>query len=288
MYIEYLRKLEKMSNLETLKKHNFNFNKAFGQNFIFDSNLLEKIVDDAGVDESTTVLEIGCGAGTLTKHIAKRVKRVVGYEIDTNLRPVLAENLADCPNVEINFADVMKVSIKEIEEKLNDEYVIVANLPYYITTPIIFKFLQEAKRLKRLVIMVQLEVAERLCAKENTTEYGTITVAIDSVANAKIMRIVKKNMFTPQPKIDSAIVRIDFEEKYKITDTEILNKLIRGAFQNRRKTLSNNLKATFALNSTQISEIFEKLNISETVRGEGLSTMQFVGMSNILAEKLKK
>ena len=288
MYIEYLRKLEKMSNLETLKKHNFNFNKAFGQNFIFDSNLLEKIVDDAGVDESTTVLEIGCGAGTLTKHIAKRVKRVVGYEIDANLRPVLAENLVDCPNVEINFADVMKVSTKEIEEKLNDEYVIVANLPYYITTPIIFKFLQEAKRLKRLVIMVQLEVAERLCAKENTSEYGTITVAIDSVANAKIMRIVKKNMFTPQPKIDSAIVRIDFEEKYKITDTEILNKLIRGAFQNRRKTLSNNLKATFALNSTQISEIFEKLNISETVRGESLSTMQFVEMSNILAEKLKK
>lgn len=288
MYIEYLRKLEKMSNLETLKKHNFNFNKAFGQNFIFDSNLLEKIVDDAGVDESTTVLEIGCGAGTLTKHIAKRVKRVVGYEIDTNLRPVLAENLADCPNVEINFTDVMKVSTKEIEEKLKDEYVIVANLPYYITTPIIFKFLQEAKRLKRLVIMVQLEVADRLCAKENTSEYGTITVAIDSVANAKIMRIVKKNMFTPQPKIDSAIVRIDFEEKYKITDTEILNKLIRGAFQNRRKTLSNNLKATFALNSTQISEIFEKINISETVRGESLSTMQFVEMSNILAEKLKK
>ena len=211
-----------MGNIDVLKKHNFNFNKAFGQNFIFDVNLLNKIVDDAEVDENSVVLEIGCGAGTLTKQIAKRVKKVVGYEIDNNLKPVLNDNLSDLNNVEIVFNDIMKVKTSEIEDKLGDDYIIIANLPYYITTPIIFKFLQEAKRLKRLIIMVQLEVAERLCAKPNTPDYGTITVAIDAVADAKITRIVKKNMFTPMPKVDSAIVKIDYNNKYNISDKDIL------------------------------------------------------------------
>ena len=277
-----------MSNLDDLKKHNFNFNKSFGQNFIFDTNLLEKIVDDADVNENSTVLEIGCGAGTLTKQIAKRVKKVVGYEIDNNLKPILAENLAELDNVEIVFKDVMKVATSEIEEKLNDDYVIIANLPYYITTPILFKFLLEAKRLKRLIIMVQLEVAERLCSKENTSDYGAITVEIDSVANAKITRIVKKNMFTPAPKVDSAIVKIDFMDKYQINNREVLQKLIKAAFQMRRKTLSNNLKNAFGIPAEESAKLLEKLSLNSSVRGESLSTMQFVELSNILAEYLKK
>ena len=277
-----------MSNLEILKKHNFSFNKSFGQNFIFDTNLLEKIVDDALVDENSTVLEIGCGAGTLTRQIAKRVKKVVGYEIDNNLKPILAENLAEVDNVEIVFKDIMKETTADIEQKLGGDYVIIANLPYYITTPILFKFLLEAKHLKRLIIMVQLEVAERLCAKENTADYGAITVEIDSVANAKITRIVKKNMFTPAPKVDSAIVKIDFVDKYDIKDRAVLQKLIKGAFQMRRKTLANNLKNTFGISMGLCNEIFEKLSLSSSVRGESLSTMQFVELSNILAEILKK
>jgi len=176
-----------MSNIDILKKHNFNFNKAFGQNFIFDTNLLEKIVGDADIDENTTVLEIGCGAGTLTKQISKKAKKVVGYEIDKNLIPVLQENLADCENVEIVFKDVMKEKTSDIESRLGGEYVIIANLPYYITTPILFKFLNESTCLKRFVIMVQLEVAERLCAKENTQDYGAITVEIDSVMFGRIV-----------------------------------------------------------------------------------------------------
>lgn len=273
-----------MSNIEILKKHNFNFNKSFGQNFIFDTNLLEKIVGDAEVNGNSVVLEIGCGAGTLTRQIAKRVKKVIGYEIDNNLKPILSENLVDLNNVEIVFKDIMKESTFDIEQKLGEDYVIIANLPYYITTPIIFKFLLEAKRLKRLIIMVQLEVAERLCAKENTSDYGAITVEIDSVANAKITRIVKKNMFTPAPKVDSAIVKIDFVDKYEIKNRHILQKLIKGAFQMRRKTLANNLKNTFGISAEKCTEIFSKLNLSPSVRGESLSTMQFVELSNILAD----
>ncbi len=272
-----------MSNMELLKKHNFNFNKGFGQNFIFDVNLLNKIVDDAEINSNTTVLEIGCGAGTLTKQISKRAKRVVGYEIDNNLKPILAENLSDCDNVKIEFCDVMKVATKDIEKGLDDDYVIIANLPYYITTPILFKFLLEATRLKRLVIMVQLEVAERLCAKAGTSDYGAITVEIDSVADAKITRIVKKNMFTPAPKIDSAIVRIDFKKKYDIINMDVLQKLIRGAFQMRRKTLANNLKNTFAISNDDIESIFNQMGLDLTVRGESLSTMQFVELANHLA-----
>lgn len=276
-----------MGNIDILKKHNFSFNKSFGQNFIFDNNLLNKIVDDAEVDNNSTVLEIGCGAGTLTRQIAKRVKKVVGYEIDNNLRPILAENLQDLNNVEIVFNDVMKVKTEDIENKLNDDYVIIANLPYYITTPILFKFLKEAKRLKRLIIMVQLEVAERLCAKENTSDYGAITVEIDSVANAKITRVVKKNMFTPQPKVDSAIVKIDFVDKYNISSREVLEKLIKGAFQMRRKTLINNLKSTFNLSGEEYDDIYEEMQLDKSVRGESLSTTQFVDLSNKIAKKLK-
>jgi len=273
-----------MSNIDILKKHNFNFNKAFGQNFIFDTNLLEKIVGDADIDENTTVLEIGCGAGTLTKQISKKAKKVVGYEIDKNLIPVLQENLADCENVEIVFKDVMKEKTSDIESRLGGEYVIIANLPYYITTPILFKFLNESTCLKRFVIMVQLEVAERLCAKENTQDYGAITVEIDSVANAKIARVVKKNMFTPMPKVDSAIVRIDFTNKYEIKNKQTLNNLIRSAFQMRRKTLYNNIKNSFNLDGDIIKQCLQKMGLNENVRGESLSTMQFVELSNILHE----
>jgi len=167
---------------------------------------------------------------------------------------------------------------------LGGEYVIIANLPYYITTPILFKFLNESTCLKRFVIMVQLEVAERLCAKENTQDYGAITVEIDSVANAKIARVVKKNMFTPMPKVDSAIVRIDFTNKYEIKNKQTLNNLIRSAFQMRRKTLYNNIKNSFNLDGDIIKQCLQKMGLNENVRGESLSTMQFVELSNILHE----
>ncbi len=271
--------------VEVIKKHDFKFNKKYGQNFIFDTNLLNAIVDDASVDKTTTVLEIGCGAGTLTKQIALKAKRVVGYEIDENLKPLLQETLIGVDNAEIVFGDVMQQKTSEIEKKLGDDYVIIANLPYYITTPIIFKFLEEAKHLKRLVIMVQLEVAERLTADENTENYGAITAQLKYRSNVKITRIVKRNMFTPAPNVDSAVVRIDFVNKYEILDEKLLNNLIKSAFQMRRKTLVNNLKNSFGYANDYCLTLLEKLGLPVTVRGEALKIEQFVELANLIASQ---
>ncbi len=277
-----------MSNLETLNKHNFRFNKAYGQNFIFDTNFLESIANGI-VDENTTVLEIGTGAGTLTKILGKHAKRVVSYEIDNNLQPILKETLTDSPNVQVIFQDIMKANMADIEQNLGTEYIMVANLPYYITTPIIFKFLEEATRLKSMTIMVQLEVAERLVAKAGSKDYGAITPAIDYRANAKIVKRVNRNMFTPAPNVDSAIVNIEFvKNKYNIKDTKILDQTIRSAFAMRRKTLENNLKSTFGFNAEQISQILIKAGIKEKTRGETLDTQKLVDLSNAIYEYMKK
>ena len=273
-----------MKELEIIKKHNFKFNKKFGQNFIFDKNLLKAIVGDADIDNNSNVLEIGCGSGTLTKEISAVAKKVVGYEIDNNLKDVLAESLSQCNNVEIVFKDILKTDIKEIESKFDGEYVIIANLPYYITTPIIFKFLEEATRLKKLVIMVQLEVAKRLCAKENTSDYGTITVVLNSLGNCEITRIVKRTMFTPQPNVDSAIVKFEFNNKYQIKNYKTFSKLVKSAFAMRRKTLNNNLKSSYNYSNEQITKLLSQLLLPDNVRGEALSVEQFVKLSNLIDE----
>ena len=276
-----------MKEFDVLKKHDFKFNKKFGQNFIFDKNLLKAIVNDADIDDKTNVLEIGCGSGTLTGEIASVAKKVVGYEIDTNLKQVLSETLSEHNNVEIVFNDILKTNIEEIESKFDGDYVIIANLPYYITTPIIFKFLQEATRLKRLVIMVQLEVAKRLCAKENTEDYGSITVALNSRGDVNLVRVVKRNMFTPAPNVDSAIVRIDFKDKYDIKDNDTLEKVIRSAFAMRRKTLVNNLKSGFSFDMHSIEKLLKDNNLEANVRGEALSVEQFVKLANSIYEMIK-
>lgn len=274
--------------LDILKDNNFKFNKKFGQNFIFDTNLLSAIVSDAGVDKSTIVLEIGPGAGTLTKRLCEKAEKVVSYEIDTNLKPILEENLKDCPNSEIVFGDIMKQKTMDIEEKLGGEYVMVANLPYYITTPIIFKFLEESTKLKSITIMVQKEVAERICAKHNTENYGAITVQIGAIANARITRIVKRNMFKPAPNVDSAVVRIDFDmNKYKIDNLGLFKKVVTSAFAMRRKTLSNNIKSTFSLSVDKVSKVLEDCGFRADIRGEALSVEEFVTLSNELNKILR-
>lgn len=274
--------------LDILKENNFKFNKKFGQNFIFDTNLLSAIVNDANVDENTNVLEIGPGAGTLTKKLCEKAKKVVSYEIDTNLAPILAENLKDCNNSEIVFGDILKQNIKDIESKFDDNYVMVANLPYYITTPIIFKFLEEATKLRSITIMVQKEVAERICAKHNTEEYGAITVQINAIADAKITRIVKRNMFKPAPNVDSAVVRIDFNfDKYNIENLSLFKRLVTSAFAMRRKTLANNLKSSFSLDAETIEKLLNSVDLKKDVRGEALSVEEFVKLSNQLNKILK-
>lgn len=267
----------------------FRFNKKFGQNFIFDQNFLRSVVKDAEINNETDVLEIGAGAGTLTKVLGENARKVVSYEIDTNLKSTLEENLKDSSNVEVIFKDIMKASIDEIEKNFQGDYVLIANLPYYITTPIIFKFLEEATRLTRLVIMVQLEVANRICSKAGSSEYGAINPAIDYRGTAKIVRKVSRKMFMPMPNVDSAIVRIDIDKnKYKINDRKLLDNVIKSAFQMRRKTLQNNLKNSFSINQFQLDDIFTKMRLEANVRGETLTTGQFVELSNLLSELKNK
>ncbi len=270
---------------DLLKKYDFKFNKSFGQNFIFDTNLLRAIASDADIDKSTQVLEIGTGAGTLTKILGDMAKSVVSYEVDKNLKPVIEENLFGVTNVQVKFGDILEQSINSIEQNFSGEYKMVANLPYYITTPIIFKFLEQSTNLKTMVIMVQKEVAERLCASEGSANYGAITASIKLWGNAKITRIVKRNMFVPAPNVDSAIVRIDYEpNKFNISDISLTKQVIRSAFNMRRKTLANNLKTSFNLSSEQIINILNKANLNEKIRGEALPVNKFVEIANLIYE----
>lgn len=274
-------------NTQILKDNDFKFNKAYGQNFIFDKNFLKSIVDMVVTPEDT-IVEIGTGAGTLTSMMAEVAKKVISFEIDKNLQPILNETLKNYKNCEIIFQDIMKVDIEELEQKIGGDYIIVANLPYYITTPIIFKFLENAKHLKSMSIMVQLEVAERLTAKPNTKEYGAITPAIDYRANAKILKRVGRHMFTPVPNVDSAIVKIDFvDNKFKIVDSHILDETIKAVFAMRRKTIANNLKSYFHLQQPQIEDICSNSNISPSARGETLNTSNLVDLSNEICKYLK-
>lgn len=274
-------------NSQILKDNNFKFNKAYGQNFIFDKNFLKSIVDLVVTPEDT-VIEIGAGAGTLTAMLASTAKKVISFEIDKSLQPILAQSLADYDNCQVIFEDIMKVDIDKLEKDLDTDYIIVANLPYYITTPIIFKFMENANRLKSMSIMVQMEVAERLVAKPNTKSYGAITPAIDYRGDAKIIKKVGRHMFTPVPNVDSAIVKIDFNQhKFDILNAHTLDDTIKCVFAMRRKTIANNLKNHFHLDMSQIEKVCKSCNISPSSRGETLDTLALVNLSNEI-EKLKK
>lgn len=266
-----------------LNKHGFVFKKAYGQNFLTDSALLNEIVKKAGVTEKDTVLEIGCGAGALTRVLCDNALRVIGYEIDNKLKPVLEETLSDKTNAKIFFRDVMKENLSEVEQKLGEEYMLVANLPYYITTPIIMNFLENAKKLKSMAIMVQKEVAERLSAKPGDSEYGAITVGINLRGSAKIVADVPREMFTPVPGVDSAVVKIEIERnKFLDVDLKKVRDAVRIAFSSRRKMLVNNFMNGYKLTRAKVEEIFIKTGIPLTVRGEDLSAEDYVNIVKIM------
>lgn len=261
---------------QILRDNGFRFNKQFGQNFLTDSALLNGIVDDSGADGSV-VLEIGAGAGTLTRELCKRAKKVVAFEIDRNLEKILNVTLAEFSNVQIVIGDVMKYKMKEIESFCGEEYRVVANIPYYITTPLLMRFIEEGTAVKSLTLTVQKEVAERLAAKPATKDYGAITVAVDAVANVTLTRILPRTLFYPQPNVDSAVVKLDIvENKYGISDSHLFRKTVKCAFSMRRKTLVNNLMNGFRFERSIAEKILADCGLNVNCRGEELSTEKFV------------
>ena len=272
---------------EILKDNNFKFQKNFGQNFITDLNLLKAIVDDAGITKDDVVVEVGPGAGTLTRELGIKAGKVYAFEIDKNLEPILNETLNGIDNVQVIFKDIQKVKEEELLDIIETkDYKVVANLPYYITTPIIMRFLEGKVLPKSITIMVQKEVAQRLCAKKDTQEFGAITLAIELEGDAKYVRDVSRKMFTPEPNVDSAIVRIDINDKYKDVDKKSVKKLIHTAFLMRRKTLINNIEAGYKLDKASVAKMLNSLNINEKVRGEALGIDEYIKIAKGLDELL--
>ena len=257
----------------------FKFNKRYGQNFITDINLLDAIVRDAGIDGGV-VLEIGAGAGTLTTALARAADRVVSYEIDISLMPVLSRTLAGLDDrVEVVFRDVMKESDAAIDAAVGSDYALVANLPYYITTPVLMRFIERDNAPKSITVMVQKEVGDRLCAMPDTADYGAITASVALAGRAEITRIVPRTPFYPQPKVDSCIVRIVPDDTYAAADKPLVRRIIRCAFAMRRKTLVNNLMSGLSLSREAALKIIESIGVDTRVRGETLSVEQFVRLA---------
>lgn len=275
-----------MENLRgILEKYGFRFKKQLGQNFLSDVNLLRSIASEAGADGKTAV-EIGCGAGTLTRALAERAEKVYAFDVDTNLKPVLEETLSGCENVEVIFRDFLKIDLKAFEKETGP-YLVVANLPYYITTPLVGKLLDESEKCLGFSVMVQEEVAERFCAEAGTPEYGAITAAIALKGKARIARRVPRTMFWPRPNVDSAVVKVEFERgRLGVKSEEMYRKAVRCAFSGRRKTLENNLVNTFSLSRERAKEILRLADIDEKARGETLSPERFARLSDVLSEEI--
>ncbi len=266
----------------------FRFNKALGQNFITDANLLDAIVADSGINGDDTVVEIGTGAGTLTRAIAKVAKKVYSFEVDRNLQPVLALSLQGVDNAEVIFRDVLKMKDDELKSVVGDSFKVVANLPYYITTPLAMRFIESTLDVKSVTIMVQKEVALRFVAKPNTADYSAITLAIEMAGNAQITRNVSRNMFFPSPNVDSAVVRIDIDRtKLDGENAPLLHKLVRSSFAMRRKTLANNLSVAFQIDKQEAGKLIEEAGFSPMVRGEALSLDDYKKLTKTLETRIK-
>lgn len=266
----------------------FSFKKKFGQNFISDETLLNRIVEGSGITDDSTVIEIGCGAGTLTRALAQKAKKVYGYEIDRSLQPVLARTLSGLENVEIIFQDFLRLRIDEIEKGLG-EYSVVANLPYYITTPLIMLFVENSKKCKSLTVMVQEEVAQRLCAEAGSRDYGAITASVALRGECSILEKVGRERFTPSPNVDSAVVKIDLcEKRLPVRNEELYKRVVKAAFSARRKTLVNNVINNFSVARATAEELLAACNFPIDVRGESLSPQDFALLTDAVEEKIIK
>ena len=277
---------------EILERNGFFMKKKFGQNFLIDQNILSGIVSKSEINKSVNVIEIGPGIGSLTEHLLENANKVISYEIDNTLIPILTEQFSSYDNFTLINQDILKANIKEdIEKYFNDDLpvYVVANLPYYITTPIIMHLLENVPEVKRYAVMVQLEVADRIVANKGGKDYNNLSIAINYRAKTYKAINVSRNVFMPKPNVDSAVVMFDIydEKPYKVNNEKFFLELIKKAFANRRKTLVNNLNQGYNLSKEEITLILEELNLSPTIRSEALSIEQFTILSDVLEKRLK-
>lgn len=273
---------------EILSRHGFHFSKALGQNFIVNPEVCPRIAYESGVDKDMCALEIGPGIGVLTKELAKRAKRVLAVEIDEALPPVLAETLAEFDNVTVLSADVLKIDVlKTAREHFGDTpFVVCANLPYYITSPILMKLLEEGCGAESITVMVQKEAAQRIAAKPGTRDCGALTAAIHYYSEPEKLFDVGKNSFVPAPKVDSSVIRLKIrkEPPVSVPDEKYFFKVIRASFGQRRKTLANSVSGGLGLTKDEILCALERCGLSPTARAEELSLEDFAAFSAALAE----
>ena len=284
--------MEKLSNpqrtIEVIKKYEFCFQKKFGQNFLIDGHVLDKIIAGAGVTKDDMVLEIGPGIGTMTQYLAEAAGKVVAVEIDRNLLPILQETLADYDNVKVIHADVLSLDLEKLvqEENGGRPIKVVANLPYYITTPIIMALFEQHVPLANVTVMVQKEVAARMKSGPGSKDYGALSLAVQYYAEPYIVANVPCNCCMPRPNVDSAVIRLTrYEEPpVQVKDEKMLFKIIRASFNQRRKTLQNGLNNSSELNFTkdQIAAAIAEAGFSPSVRGEALTLEQFAKLTDIL------
>ncbi len=275
---------------EVINKYSFAFQKKFGQNFLIDSNVLENIVEAAGITKDDFVLEIGPGIGTMTQYLCESARQVLAVEIDKMLIPILEDTLSEYDNVEVINQDVLKVDIKSlVEEKNNGRPIkVVANLPYYITTPIIMGLFESKVPIESITIMVQKEVADRMQTGPGSKDYGALSLAVQYYADAKVMLNVSATCFMPRPNVDSAVIKLTRhqESPVEVKDESLMFRIIRASFNQRRKTLVNGLKNSSELDFSkeEITEAIKLIGKEENIRGEKLTLEEFAKLSNALGK----
>lgn len=271
-----------------LARHGFHFSKALGQNFIVNPSVCPRMADESGIDSESGVIEIGAGIGVLTAELAKRAKKVVCIELDSKLLPILDETLADFDNIEIINADVLKIDLAAlIDEKFGGMPVYVcANLPYYITSPVIMTLLESRLPLKAVTVMVQREAAQRLCAPVGSRLSGAVTVAVDYYAEARKLFDVSAGSFMPAPKVDSSVIRLDIREKpgIEVSDEKLFFSMVHAAFSQRRKTASNSISSGTGIPKAVVAEAIERCGFPPSVRAESMTAEQLAALCEALNE----
>lgn len=277
---------------EIVNRHGFKFSKSLGQNFLIDENIIEKIIRGADILPEDNVLEIGPGIGTLTMEMANKAKKVVAIEIDSSLVPIIEENMKGFDNFSLLNKDFMKTDVSDVVEKYfnGEKFKVVANLPYYITTPIIMRFLEENHPVSDIIVMVQKEVALRMNASPSTKDYGALSVAVQYYSDTEIISKVPRHMFMPQPNVDSIVIalRVRQEKKYEVEDEGLFFETVRASFGKRRKTLLNSLQSIDGATKDIVKSALDNSNIDSKRRGETLSIEEFSRLSNELSKLLDR